>query len=127
MIQLPNYPTSQLPNYPATQFMNSVVVHYKELALKGKNRPWFIQHLVRNLRAALAGLDVERVRAVTGRIDIDLGPGARWEEASARIRRVFGIANYSFAGRAPHDFEQMAAAILAGAGDRRPASFRVSA
>jgi len=34
--------------------MNSIVVHYKELALKGKNRPWFIQMLVRNLKAALA-------------------------------------------------------------------------
>jgi phosphosulfolactate synthase (CoM biosynthesis protein A) len=25
--------------------MNAVVVHYKELALKGRNRPWFIKHL----------------------------------------------------------------------------------
>ena len=24
--------------------MNSIVVHYKELALKGRNRPWFVQH-----------------------------------------------------------------------------------
>jgi len=34
--------------------MTSIVVHYKELALKGKNRPWFIQLLVRNLKTALA-------------------------------------------------------------------------
>jgi thiamine biosynthesis protein ThiI len=107
--------------------MHSIVVHYKELALKGKNRPWFIQHLVRNLRAALAGLDVKSVRSVTGRIEIDLGAGTQWEAASARIRRVFGIANFSFAGRASHDFDEMAAAILGGLGDRRPASFRVSA
>lgn len=107
--------------------MNSIVVHYKELALKGKNRPWFIQHLVRNLRAALAGLEVKSVRSVTGRIEIDLGAGAQWDAASARIRRVFGIANFSFAGRASHDFDEIAAAILAGLGDRRPASFRVSA
>jgi tRNA uracil 4-sulfurtransferase len=107
--------------------MNSIVVHYKELALKGKNRPWFIQHLVRNLRAALAGLDVTSVRSVTGRIDIDLGAGAQWEAASARIRRVFGIANFSLAGRSSHDFAEIAGAILADLGDRRPASFRVSA
>ncbi len=107
--------------------MHSIVVHYKELALKGKNRPWFIQHLVRNLRAALAGLDVKSVRSVTGRIEIDLGAGTQWEAASARIRRVFGIANFSFAGRASHDFDEMAAAILGGLGDRRPGSFRVSA
>ena len=30
--------------------MNAIVVHYKELALKGKNRPWFIRMLVRNLQ-----------------------------------------------------------------------------
>ena len=35
-----------------TKFMNSVVVHYKELALKGRNRPWFVQLLARNLRVA---------------------------------------------------------------------------
>ena len=34
--------------------MNAVVIHYKELALKGRNRPWFIQLLVRNVKAALA-------------------------------------------------------------------------
>ena len=33
--------------------MNSIVVHYQEIALKGKNRPWFLGRLVRNLRAAL--------------------------------------------------------------------------
>ena len=30
--------------------MNSVVVHYQEIALKGRNRPWFIGRLVRNIR-----------------------------------------------------------------------------
>jgi tRNA uracil 4-sulfurtransferase len=107
--------------------MHSIVVHYKELALKGKNRPWFIKHLVRNLRTALTGLNVKSVRSVTGRIEIDLGAGAQWSAASERISRVFGIANFSLAGRASHDLDEMAAAILADTGDRRPASFRVSA
>jgi thiamine biosynthesis protein ThiI len=52
--------------------MNSIVVHYKELALKGRNRPWFIQHLVRNLRSALRDLDVIAVRSLMGRIEIEL-------------------------------------------------------
>ena len=34
--------------------MNAIVIHYKELALKGRNRPWFVQILVRNLRALCA-------------------------------------------------------------------------
>ena len=28
--------------------MYSVIVHYGELALKGRNRPWFVSMLVRN-------------------------------------------------------------------------------
>ncbi len=107
--------------------MNAIVVHYKELALKGRNRPWFIKILVRNLKGALADLDVRSVRSLMGRIEIELGPSASFAEAQDRIRRVFGIANYSYAGRAPHDFPRLAAAILDDLGDRRVESFRVSA
>src|SRR3954465_1754982 len=98
--------------------MNSLVVHYKELALKGKNRPWFVQHLVRNLRTALHGTDVRAVRSLMGRLDIELGPAASGSATDAgsaplqeirdRVRRVFGIANFSCAGRAPHDFPILA-------------------
>ena len=63
----------------------TVVVHYKELALKGKNRPWFVKLLVRNLRTALAGLDVKSIKFVQGRIEIELGDAAR-ADASARLR-----------------------------------------
>lgn len=107
--------------------MRSIVVHYKELALKGRNRPWFVQLLVRNLRQALKGLPVTSVRSVMGRIEIDLGPGAAFDEARDRVRRVFGIANFSHAGSGPHEFRTLADAILADLGDREPGSFRVSA
>jgi thiamine biosynthesis protein ThiI len=107
--------------------MNSIVVHYKELALKGRNRPWFVRMLVRNLRAALAGTGVTAVRPVMGRIEIELGAGARWTEVRDRIRPVFGIANFSYAGRAPQDFRELARAILDDLGDRQADSFRVRA
>jgi len=107
--------------------MRSVVVHYKELALKGKNRPWFIRLLVRNLKGALAGLHVAAVRSVMGRIEIELGDETPWEEARTRLARVFGIANFSAASRGPHDFAALAASILADLGHREAASFRVSA
>jgi len=107
--------------------MNAVVVHYKELALKGKNRPWFIQVLLRNLKTALAGLHIRAFRSSMGRLEIELGRETPWLEVHARMARVFGIANYSIAGRAPHDFGALAAAILSDVGDRRPPSFRVSA
>ena len=67
--------------------MNSIVVHYKELALKGRNRPWFIQQLVRNLQDALRDLDVGAVRSLMGRIDIELGTASNRDSAEARLAR----------------------------------------
>jgi thiamine biosynthesis protein ThiI len=107
--------------------MHSIVVHYKELALKGGNRPWFIRLLVRNVKTALAGVRVRSVRAVVGRIEIDLAPPIDWDEVRDRLARVFGIANFSYAGVAPHDFDALAEAILGDLGARAPASFRLSA
>ena len=106
--------------------MTSIVVHYQEIALKGKNRPWFMGRLVRNLRHALSDLDVTAVRALMGRIEVVLGPGASREEVGERIRRIFGIANFSYAGRTPLDLDVIAAAIMKDLGDRECRSFRVS-
>lgn len=111
--------------------MNALVVHFKELSLKGRNRPWFVQLLVRNIKEALRGLPVRSVRSVVGRIEIGLvSDGAVTPEIAAeiseRLRKVFGIANFSFAGRGPHDFGRLAEAILGDVGDRQPESFRVS-
>ena len=78
--------------------MNSIVVHYQEIALKGKNRPWFIARLVRNIRHATADLDVRAVRPLMGRLELVLGPAATYEQVRERLVRVFGIANFSLAG-----------------------------
>jgi tRNA uracil 4-sulfurtransferase len=107
--------------------MDSVVIHYQEIALKGLNRPWFIARLVRNLRRATADLDVRDVRTHMGRIELVLGPAAAWEEIRARLARVFGIANFARASRAPLDLDVITAAILREIGDQEVSSFRVSA
>ena len=107
--------------------MNAIVVHYKELALKGRNRPWFIKLLVRNLRTALGDLDVHSIRSVMGRIEIELGTSVSSEDVRDRVRHIFGIANFSYGGRAPLDFQAIADAAVADLGNRDAASFRVSA
>jgi thiamine biosynthesis protein ThiI len=83
--------------------------------------------LVRNLRTALAGLGAASVRSIMGRIEIEIADPAAWPDVRGRLSRVFGIANYSIAGRAPLEFGAMAAAILRDLGDRHPASFCVRA
>jgi len=107
--------------------MNSIVVHYQEIALKGKNRPWFIGRLVRNIRQAVSDLDVAQVRALNGRVEVVLGPTVPYGEVRGRLERVFGIANFSQAGHAAPDIDTIAKAIIADLGDRDTPSFRVSA
>ena len=113
--------------------MNAVVVHYKELALKGRNRAWFVQMLIRNINESLKGLPAGPGRSTVGRIEIELGRPAGAaiadedrDEIRTRLSRIFGIANFSFANRGPHDFKALAEAILRDAGGSQPESFRVS-
>jgi tRNA uracil 4-sulfurtransferase len=107
--------------------MNSVVVHYQEIALKGRNRPWFIARLVRNIKMATSDLDVTRVVTKMGRIEIVLGGAAAWEPVAERLRHVFGVANFSRAALVPLNIEGLANAILDDLGDTRVSTFRVSA
>jgi thiamine biosynthesis protein ThiI len=107
--------------------MTSIVVHYQEIALKGRNRPWFIARLVRNLKQAVADLDVRDVRPLVGRIEMVLGPGTEWSTVSERVRRVFGVANFSRAGRVQPDIDRIAAAILSDLEGQAVPSFRVLA
>ena len=106
--------------------MDSVIVHYQEIALKGRNRPWFVERLVRNLRDATAGLDVVRVRPLMGRIELLLGPAADWNTVRERVGRIFGIANFARARRTDRGLEELAAAVIrdlgGGAGHPAPAA-----
>jgi thiamine biosynthesis protein ThiI len=106
--------------------MNSVVIHYQEIALKGRNRPWFVARLVKNLREVLRDLDVREVRALMGRIEVGLGPAAEWPVIRDRLSRVFGISNFARAGRVQLDLDAIASEILRDLGDLETETFRVS-
>jgi thiamine biosynthesis protein ThiI len=63
-----------------------------------------------------------------GRIEMILSGSGDWPAVRDRVARVFGVANFARAGRAPLDVDAIASAILAdlhGAPD--PRTFRVSA
>jgi tRNA uracil 4-sulfurtransferase len=83
---------------------------------------------------ATSDLDVAGVRGLTGRVEVTLGPLANPGEVGERIKRTFGIANYSYAHRASlrgidpvDELAAIADAIVAELGDRAPRTFRVSA
>ena len=72
-----------------------VVVHYSEIALKGRNRPRFEQLLRRQLLRVLAPLGSVVVRRLFGRLLVELTPDTDFEEVSRRVSQVFGVAYFS--------------------------------
>ncbi|HEX9154297.1 MAG TPA: tRNA uracil 4-sulfurtransferase ThiI [Nitrospira sp.] len=83
--------------------MRCAIVHYHELALKGRNRDYFEQRLVRNIQLALKDLGAKRVESLRSRIRVVLPPSASDEIVKDRLARVFGIANFSLAHALPLD------------------------
>lgn len=70
-----------------------LLIHYGELALKGKNRDLFEDRLVGNIRIALgAGGDWD-VRRLYGRIVVRLSSDEGIDALAKRLQNVFGIAN----------------------------------
>ncbi|MEP6593677.1 MAG: tRNA uracil 4-sulfurtransferase ThiI, partial [Acidobacteriota bacterium] len=67
------------------------------------------------------------VRALVGRVELVLEEDSAWEAVRERVSRVFGIANFAQAGRAPLDIDAIAQHILDDLGPREVESFRVSA
>jgi tRNA uracil 4-sulfurtransferase len=89
-----------------------VIVHYHEIALKGKNRPMFVRRLGENLRAATEGLGVKEVRRLTGRVVLILRPTASVAEIRLRVAQVPGIANFALAYRTPLQLDTLKEVIL---------------
>ncbi|MBI4603623.1 MAG: tRNA 4-thiouridine(8) synthase ThiI [Planctomycetes bacterium] len=77
---------------PARFQPTRLIVHYNEIALKGRNRRWFEDILARNMRLALGSGSGFKVEKLYGRLAVGVGPGADWRCAAARLARVFGIA-----------------------------------
>ena len=104
-----------------------ILVHYKELAIKGRNRPWFVERLLRNIRLATRGTGVAEVRALMSRVELRLDDDARVDEVSRRLARIFGIANFATARRTAADLDAIIEAVLELTDGLEPRSFRVRA
>ncbi len=107
--------------------MPSVIVHYQEIALKGRNRPWFVERLVSNIRTATADLGVTGVRALMGRIELRYESEDAWTDLCERLACTPGIANFSRAVRTRCDLDAITKTVLTELADVQVESFRVTA
>lgn len=107
--------------------MPSVIAHYQEIALKGRNRPWFVERLITNIRTAMTGVDGVKVRALMGRIELQHASDVDWPEVRERLARVPGVANFLRAAPAACDFDAITDTVLAELDGVEADSFRVTA
>jgi tRNA uracil 4-sulfurtransferase len=81
--------------------MRCAIVHYHELALKGRNRDFFERRLMGNIRTAVRDLGVTRIESVRGRLRVVLPEHVSERTVIERLSIVFGIANFSLARAVP--------------------------
>jgi len=85
--------------------MNKIIlIHYHEIALKGKNRPFFERALLNNIKASLSSEMYSKVQIIFGRMVVWMRDDVDEQEIEERLKKVFGIANFSFGWVLPADF-----------------------
>src|SRR5256712_8749949 len=82
------------PTLCRNRMMHYVIAHYHELALKGRNRPFLVDRLVRNLREALHGITHCHVESLAGRIPISLDDPIPWATIKTRLDACFRLPNF---------------------------------
>jgi len=90
--------------------MGLIVIRYGEIGLKGKNRPYFVKRLRRNIRDCLKRNDlIGEVRSVGQRVYVQVEDV---ERAVEKLRDVFGVVSLSPAQEVPADIEAITAEAL---------------
>lgn len=99
---------------------------FHELALKGKNRPFFLQRAKAHVRRALKGLGAvlegEWPMALLFRL-----PEEAWPEAKARLQDTLGVESFARVLRTPADLEALRAALEKALEGQTFGSFRITA
>ncbi len=102
-----------------------VIVKTHELALKGKNRPWFLRRLTENIRSAVEGTGVERVWQGRLMVGITLSDESCWEEVRDRVKDCFGVAKFFKAYELPRELDAVKASLRSLLAGHSFSSFRI--
>lgn len=102
---------------------NLILVRYGEIALKGQNRNFFINLLIKNIKKALRGIN-NRIIKDRGRILVEVD-GKDLAKARERLKRVFGIVSLSMVTKVEKDMDAIKETALALVQDLKPNTFKV--
>src|SRR5437016_14595284 len=74
-----------------------VVLRYHEIALKGRNRPFFVRRLVEHVARLCADLPVGPVARASARLLLPLRDPEAWPTAREQLGSVYGLVNFQLA------------------------------
>jgi thiamine biosynthesis protein ThiI len=97
-----------------------ILVHYSEIALKGKNREFFERKLMENIRKVLKC----KVIRLYGRLMVESNLSEK--TLKEKLNLLPGIANFSFCYKVPNDIKKMKEVALEIAKDSKEKCFRIS-
>ncbi|MCY4624779.1 MAG: tRNA 4-thiouridine(8) synthase ThiI [Chloroflexi bacterium] len=104
-----------------------LVRFYHEIALKGGNRPWFLKHMGANLRRALAGTGVGKIRWNAMMASFPLRDEEQWELVRSRLEELIGVERFSRAISVEPTMDAMKEAIPGLIEGQTPETFRIAA
>ena len=104
-----------------------VLIHYNEIALKGRNRPFFERALLGNIKRALADCAFKKARIIFGRIVIWFEADVDEKLMSEKLNKVFGIANFSFGWELSSEFSKISDEVPDILKEQEFKTFRVTA
>ena len=104
-----------------------ILIHYHEIALKGKNRIWFERRLIKNIKHQLTGIPWRKVRLAAARIFCFGIDGSLWNEYAQRLRKVMGIKHAILMTQVKNDIDKIQSVAAIQLKGIEFVSFRVSA
>lgn len=94
------------------RMLDTITIHYSEIALKRGKRSFFEHMLVRNLKKSLSGLPHSNIRLNLGRVLVQINSD-NIEMYRNIISKVFGVRWFAFARSVkPRDFDLLVNAVI---------------
>lgn len=109
--------------------MNYIICHYNEIGLKGKNRKFFEEKLIENIKKVLPKNSFLFVKRISGRIIIELSEfGQKQEEEIKKgLKNIFGLSHFSPAVLCEQNIETIKKKAFELLKDKKFKSFRITA
>lgn len=104
-----------------------IIIHYHEIALKGKNRDFFETALLENIKKSLEGENIGGVSRLFGRILVFLSENSDIESIKEKLKNVFGIAYFAVGFESDRNLEKIEEDIWFILKEKKFNSFRITA